>query len=204
MIAIAQRDVDQERPAPRQVGCQQAAEERPDGRHPADRRAPYRERDRPLSSAEQALTVDSVAGRIIAPPMPCRKLPKIRDAAARAVAATRLASHEPDRPTRNSAPAADHVSDAPERDQQRREHQRVDRVRPLGGRRRGVQVADDRRDRDVDDRRVDDDHRHAERDERHRQPAAAVCPSGAALAYAFTGGMMACSRYLSPRASSQG
>ena len=44
---------------------------------------------RPL---KRLLTVDSVAGRIIAPPMPCRNLPKISIPLLEAVAATRLAT----------------------------------------------------------------------------------------------------------------
>ena len=49
-----------------------------------------------------ALTVDSVAGRIIAPPMPCRKRPKVSIEALPAVAATRLAAMNQTVPIANS------------------------------------------------------------------------------------------------------
>lgn len=74
-----------------------------------------------------------------------------------------------------------HVAHPPQRDQQRREDQRVDRVRPLGRHRSDIEVANDRRNRDVHNRRVDDDHRNAEGDERHRIPAAAVRGDGGRL-----------------------
>ncbi len=47
------------------------------------------------------LTVDRVAGRIIAPPMPCRNRPRISIALLCAVAATRLARTNHTAPIRN-------------------------------------------------------------------------------------------------------
>jgi hypothetical protein len=66
-----------------------------------------------------------------------------------------------------------HVADLAERDEKGGEHERVDRVDPFGVGQREVEVADDRRQGDVDDRRIDDDHRHAEAQDREAEPTGA-------------------------------
>ena len=58
-------------------------------------------------------------------------------------------------------PMAVHVAEAPTDDQQRRERERVTGDHPLDAREIGVEVAQDRRDRDVQDRAVQDDDERA-------------------------------------------
>ena len=168
------RDVDQERPPPRQLRRQQTPQERPYRGHAADRRAPNRECDRPLTAAEQTVHRGQRRGQDHRPADPLQKTPKDQDSAARRGCRNEACRHEPDRPDRKQKPPAEHVTEPSEGDQQRGEHKRVDRVHPLRRHRGRVQVPDNRRHRDIDDRGIDNDHRHAQRDERHRQPAPAV------------------------------
>jgi hypothetical protein len=79
---------------------------------------------------------------------------------------------EDDQAQEEEAPASGHVAEAPEADEQRGEDERVDRHDPLRGRAVELQVPDDARDRDVHDRRVDDDHREPQAQHQQAQPAA--------------------------------
>ena len=170
----AERDVDEERPPPGEVGRQQPPEEGSDRRHAADRRSPDRKRDRPLAAAEHAVDRRQRRGQDHRAADPLQEAAEDQRGRARRGGRHEARDDEPDRPEAEQPAATEHVPDPTERDQQRREDERVDRVDPLGIHRGRVEVPDDRRDRDVDDRRVDDDHRHPERDERHGDPPAAV------------------------------
>ncbi len=163
--------VDVERPAPAQVRDEPAADERPESSHPADRRAPDPERDRPLLAAERRVDdregrgQDQRAADTLESAAEEQHCPVRRE---RREHARRKEDDESD--DEDAAPAAD-VTDASDADEERREDERVDRVRPLRLRDPDVQVADDRRDRDVHDRRVDDDHRDAGRQRDEPKPA---------------------------------
>jgi hypothetical protein len=72
------------------------------------------------------------------------------------------------------APPPEPVGQRAEHQQQRCEDERVGLLYPLHAGGVDAQVVDDGRDRDVDDRRVDDDERHGDADEDQPGPAAAV------------------------------
>ena len=168
------RDVDEERPAPGKVGRQPAAEQRPDRGHAADRGAPDAERDRAVPAPEVRVQ-DGLRGR-----QDHRAADALEDAGEDQHRSRLGQAGQDGRDSEHhqadevQLPAADEVADAPERDQQRGEDQRVDRVDPLGLGGVEVQVPDDRRDGDVHDRRVHDDHRDAQAQHGQPEPAAAA------------------------------
>ena len=117
--------------------------------------------------------IDSVAGSITAAPMPSSTDSPMNSCT------TDCDSDAISEPTANSvgadeehlAPAED-VAEAAEADEQRGEHQRVAGDHPLQRRHVGVELADDRRDGDVQDRVVQhDDEQRARQDDEARSSA---------------------------------
>ena len=72
------------------------------------------------------------------------------------------------------AAPAEAVAEAAHREQQAREHERVRVDHPLELAVAGVEVANERRDRDVEDRVVEHDHEQAQAEHDEDPPAAAV------------------------------
>jgi hypothetical protein len=79
-----------------------------------------------------ALTLDSVVGRIIAPPTPWTARAVIRADAPSAAAAARLPRAKTTRPADEHGPAPDPIREPAEGQQQRSEDHRVQAVDPLG------------------------------------------------------------------------
>ena len=76
--------------------------------------------------------------------------------------------------------AADEVADLAADEDERRGHQRLERDRRLDAADRRVEVLDDRRDRHVHERRVDDEHEHRHR-EQEREALVFQAPSAGAM-----------------------
>ena len=125
-------------------------------------------RSRPTKTA---FTVERVEGRIIAAPTPWSSRAAMSALPPPAKPASDAGDDEHDHADEEEPLPAVDVAHAADREQQRREHEGVDGVHPLGLRRVEVQVLDDDRKRDVDDGRVHDDERHAEGDGGERPPA---------------------------------
>ena len=167
------RDVDPERPAPGVVGREPAAQQWPEGGHPTDRRPVDGERDHPGAADEERVEArerrrqdhrgtDALheAGGDQHRPVDGQPGEHRRD-------------HEDDHADEEHQPPALEVADPAHRDEQRREHERVDRVHPLGLGRGEREVLDDHGECDVDDRRVHDDQRDTEADGQQGRPVAA-------------------------------
>ena len=90
---------------------------------------------------------------------------------------------EQDDADQQQSSSPDAVGERAEQQQQRREHERVGLLHPLHLRRGDLQVVDDRRDRHVHDRGVDDDQGDREADEDETEPAPARDIRNESLAY---------------------
>ncbi len=166
-----QRDVDPERPCPREVRREVATDQRAEGRHPADDRSVDSEGDVACATGVQGVHEGQRGRRHHGPADALQRAG--RDEVVTGARGCRVdaGGNEDQRAEREDPPAADPVADAAEDDQQGGERQRIDRVDPLGVDRAQPQVGDHRGQRDVDDRRVHDDQRRAHPDEHHRDPA---------------------------------
>ena len=170
----ADRQVDEEGPAPAQVGRQPAAEQGPECGHATDGRAPYTEGDGAVAPLEVGVEdrlrcrQDHRAAHALKDSRGDQHLPAGRDARQHG-----RGDEDTEAGQVESAPAPD-VADAAERDQEGGEDQGVCGVDPFRRRRVDLQVADDRRYGDVHDRGVDDDHGHAKAEHRQAEPAAAA------------------------------
>ena len=168
------REVDVEGPAPAQVGDEPAADERAERRHPADHRAPDPEGDRSLAPAEGRVHDRERRREDQRSAHPLEEAAGEEDGSRGRERGDQARAEEDQEAPDEHATAPGDVADAADADQERGEDQRVDRVRPLRLGDPDVEVADDRRNRDIDDRRVDDDHRHADRQRDEAEPAVAV------------------------------
>ena len=129
----------------------------------------------PRSRAGKTLVmIDSVAGMMNAPPMPMNARVAMSWSDGRRERRRERAEPEHDQAELQRAAPAEPVAEAAAGEQQAREHERVRVDHPLQLAVRGVEVAHDRRDGDVEDRVVEDDHQQAEAEDREDQPAAFV------------------------------
>jgi hypothetical protein len=111
------------------------------------------------------LRIDCVAGRIAAPPSPYQGL------TARGKAGQNRGKQEEPKPGQIHLAPPKPIAQPPHRHQEGGEDKGIDGVDPLGARARKGEVARDGGDRNVHDRRVDDDHGHAEAEHRQAEPA---------------------------------
>ena len=118
--------------------------------------------------------IESVAGIMNAAPTPWTARPTISHSPRCEKAMKRLESAEDDDAGDEAAAAAEDVAQAPAGDEQHGEGQRVGVDRPLQARDGDVEVALDRRQRDVHDRVVEHDHEQREAHRAERPPAAVV------------------------------
>jgi hypothetical protein len=143
------RQVDEEGPPPRQVGGQEAAQERADRSHTADDGSPDPEGDRSIATLE-VLVEDRLGGGQDHRPADALEDTGEDEHIARGSKARKHGGHDEKREPGQVHPAtAEDVPQAPKGDQQGREDERVDRVDPLRLGRVEVQLADDRWDRDI-------------------------------------------------------
>ena len=134
----------------------------------------------PMASARSRVSVktlvriDSVAGMISAAPMPmtARAPMSASDATGERRRGRRPAEH--DEADGQRALAAEPVTEAAGGEEQAGEHERVRVDHPLQVADARAEVADERRQRHVDDRVVDHDHQQAHAEDRERGPAPAV------------------------------
>ncbi len=166
--------VDEECPAPRQIRREEATQQGAHRRHAADDRPPDAEGDGAVPALEVGVEDRLGGGQDHRPADALQDPREDQDVAVRSKPGEHRGQHE-DHQAREVHPATTQdVAHASDRDEQGSEDERVDRVDPLRLRRVQVQVADDRGDRDVHDRRVDDDHRDADAQHREADPAAAA------------------------------
>ena len=165
-------DVDAERPAPRVVGREEAAEQRSERDRGAEHRAPRRERGRALAADERARhdahrrrehqrRADAFDDRF-ADDERRHAGGERRDQ--RADAEQRGADDE-------HAPGAEDVAEPAADDEQRGERQAVAGDDPLQARQRGVELAQDRGDGDVQDRAVEAGDQHRDEHDGEGDPA---------------------------------
>ena len=137
---------------------------------------------RPIASARSRVSVntlvriDSVAGMISAAPMPmtARAAISARHAVGERGRGRRRAEH--DQPDGERALAPEAVAQAPGRQEQPGEDQRVGVDDPLQVADARAEVAHEGGEGDVDDRVVDDDHEQTHAEHEQREPAAVVDP----------------------------
>ena len=118
--------------------------------------------------------IDSVAGMMNAPPMPMNARVAISWSALVANADASEPRPKTTRPDLERAAAPEPVTQAARGEQQAGEHQRVGVDHPLQLAVRRVELAHDRRDRDVEDRVVEHDHEQAEAEDGEDPPATVV------------------------------
>ena len=125
-------------------------------------------RSRP--SAKVVDRIDSAAGEMIAAPSPCRARAPISDCSDQASPASSEASGEDDHAHEEDATSSQQVGGAAAEEQQAAEDQRVGADHPLQVLLGEPEVDLDRRQRDVHDRDVQDDHELDHAQQRQRQP----------------------------------
>jgi hypothetical protein len=167
----ADREVDQERPPPGDVGGEPAAEERPEGGHAADHGAVDGEGDRPLAAAERGVEDGLCRGRDGGTADTLEHAGAEEEWPGRGEAGEQRAAHERHEAEDVQAPTAEDVPGPTEGDQEGGEDERVDRDDPLGARCVEAEVPYDGRDGHVHDGGVHDDHRDAETERDQGQPA---------------------------------
>ena len=118
--------------------------------------------------------IDRVAGIMNAAPIPWTARKATRTVSSGAKPIARLENPNTITPNRNMAPAPEDVAEPAARHEQHGEGQRVGVDRPLERRQRSVQVALDRRQRDVHDGVVEHDHEQREAHRAERPPAAVL------------------------------
>ena len=130
------------------------------------------------SAGKTFVRIDRVEGMMSAPPIPMRARLAISMSALVASADSSEAAPNTARPDHERQPATEAVAEAAHGQQQAREYERVGVDDPLQGARRGVELALDRRQSNVEDRVVqrDDQQGHGQDDE--RPPPAVVCLAG--------------------------
>ena len=117
-----------------------------------------------------AVMIDSVAGFMSAAPAPCTTRAPISQPALVARPQSERGDREDDEADDEDPPAAEQVGELAAREHQDAEGERVAVDDPFELRDADVQVALDRRQRDVHDRVVEHDHEQAERDRPQRPP----------------------------------
>ncbi len=181
------REVDAERPSPGVDRREEPADQRADRGHRADHGPVDREGHGPARAPVGRVDQRERARRHHGAADPLQGPGRDQQAAGLADPASTLATAKTTAPDDEHPAASDPVPHASGDDEEHREHQRVDGLHPLGVHGADVQVGDDRRERDVDDRRVHDDHRQTEGDEDHRGPAdlgcvgTVVCPGHSSI-----------------------
>ena len=110
----------------------------------------------------------------MAPPTPCSSPGGEQHGSAAGCRGQSTGGDEDDDAHQQQPAPTEQVAHAPDRDQQGREHERVDRVDPLGLGDAEREVLDQHRQDHVHDGGVHDDDRHRERDDHHREPALGV------------------------------
>ena len=173
------RDVDPEDPLPAEVLGQHAAEQHARRAARARHRAPDAQRLVALGALREHVRDHRQRGRREDRGAEAlHRAPDDQLRLARREAAEQRGDREQHETTHEQAPAAEQVGHSPAEQQEAAERQRV-RVRDPGEvLRREVQVLADRRDRDVDDRDVQDDHELRRGQESERQPFAALSGFG--------------------------
>ena len=167
--------VDPERPPPRVVGGEEAADHRAERDADARGRTPHRERGAAFPAAERAREdrerrrhhqrrADALDDRFAEHELGHR----LRDGGDERSQAEQRGADDED------AAVAVHVAEPSADDQQRRERERVAGDDPLQRRQGGVELAQDGRDRDVQHRVVEHHDERGEDDDREREPAARV------------------------------
>ena len=121
-----------------------------------------------------AVRIESVDGMMNAPPMPIRPRIAISSPAEPASAEPSRTETEDEQAERERALAAEAVAERAGGQQHAGEDEHVDVDDPLQLRRRSVEVALDRRQRDVEDRVVEADHEQRQAEDGERPPAAGV------------------------------
>ena len=117
-------------------------------------------------------TIERVEGEVMAAPKPCTARAAISISMLREPPASDRAEHEHGDAGDEDALPPDLVADAAPGDDERGKDQRVDRIDPLELLERGIELALDRWDGNVDDRAVDDDDGQAQAEHQQRQPLA--------------------------------
>ena len=131
-------------------------------------------RSRP--SANVTERIESAAGEMIAAPRPWNARAAISDVSDHASPASSEATVNATRPTRNSAPPPEHVREPPAEQQEAAEDEGVRADDPLQALLREPEIDLDRRQRDVHDRDVQDDHELDGAEQPQREPLL-VCVS---------------------------
>ena len=145
--------VDPQPPPPRVVGGEEPADQRAERHRRARHRAPRRERDRARSAPTKVVDrIESVAGMSSDAPIPSMIASPSTSVGTECETDAR---NEPmpkiTAPDDEHAAVAVHVAEPAADDQERRERQRVAGDHPLEAREVGVELAQDRRNRDVQD-----------------------------------------------------
>ena len=174
----ADRDVDEQDPAPAEQIGDHAAEEHAGGAAGAPHRAPDPHRavaGRP--SANVVVRIDSEAGAMTAPPRPCAARAAISSACAVGEPAGERREREQGQPADEHAPAAEHVGGAAAEQQEAGERDRVGVDDPLQVLLGEAQRVADRRERDVHHGHVEDHHelRQATQQQRRAQVRSFGC-----------------------------
>ena len=113
---------------------------------------------RSAPSSNMFITIESAAGSMIAPPSPCTARPAISNASLRRERARQRSDREQGESEHQDPAATEQIRGATAEQQEAAERQRVRGYHPLQARGGQVQIAADRRQRDVDDREIDDRH----------------------------------------------
>ena len=137
-------------------------------------------RSRP--SAKVVVRIESAAGESSAAPSPCSERKAISEPSDQASPSSSELAVNSARPDHEQAPAAEQVGEPPAEHQHAAEEDRVGGDHPLQADLREVQVGLDRRQRDVDDRDVEDDHELRHDDQRRGRASAAGRRASAAFA----------------------
>jgi hypothetical protein len=127
---------------------------------------------RSAPSGDMFITIDNAAGKITAVPSPCSLRIAIRNPPLVASPAPSDAAGEHGQAQHQDRPAPEQVGGPASQQQEAAEGDPVGGHHPLQVRFGDVKFAADRRQRDVDDREIDD--RHEERDGQHGERAPAV------------------------------
>ena len=168
------REVDQEDPAPARAVHEHAAHQRPDRQRGAGDRAPDAEREGALRALELVREQRQRRGEHRRRPDPLRGAREVEHEPAARRRAQGRADGERDQPGGEDGAAAAAVGERARRQQRRGERERVGVDDPLQLREARVQVGPDRRQRDVDDGHVEQQHRRGRRHDGERDPAHAL------------------------------
>ena len=167
----AERQVDPEHRAPLEVAQEEAARHRAERHGETGEAGPHGDRSAPLTRVAEDVGQDRQRGRHDQRPADAHERPAGHQLqGARRQRGRRRADGEQDDADLQGALAAEPVAEAARRQQQSGEHERVGIDDPLDLAVRGVEIADQRRDRHVEDRVVHDDDQQGEAQHAERPP----------------------------------